>query len=55
MQPDALYVLLQHRVIQIVRIAVEFAGDGVTQTPLLARGQRRSAVAQGRQARRLRR
>ena len=55
MQPDAFHIFLQHRVVQIVRIAVQLADDGIAQTPLLARGQRRCAVAQGRQARRLRR
>ena len=40
MQPDALHILLQHRVIEVVWVAVQLLGYGIAQAALLTRGQR---------------
>ena len=45
-QPDAFHILLQHRVIQIVRVAVQLLDDGIAQAALLTRSQRRRPIAQ---------
>ncbi len=47
--PDALHIFANHRVIDVVRVAVQLANDAVPQAPLLAAGQV-AAVPQGRQS-----
>ena len=45
-QPDAFHILLQHRVIEIVRVAVQLLDDGIAQAALLTRSQRGRPIAQ---------
>ena len=47
--PDAFHILLQYRIVDVVRIAVQRADDAVTQAPLVT-GRRGCAIAQSGQA-----
>jgi len=44
--PDALHIFANHRVIDVVRVAVQLANDAVAQPPLLTAGQV-AAIPQG--------